>query len=154
MGILSDLFSGGASDLVDSVGGAFDDLFTSDEEKLVLKNKLVQIKADVEIKLSKIESEIELTILKEITRRQEIDMMSDSWLSKNIRPMAFIYMLMMTTLFTFSDGNLGSFVVKLGWIELWTTLTVTFAIFYAGGRTMEKWKSMGNKKQSTDAYED
>lgn len=158
MSFLGDLFSSGASSLVGSIGKAIDDNVTSDEERLILRNELSQISSALQIKVKEIEKEVELTILKEVTKRQEIDMMSDSWLSKNIRPMSFIYMLIMTTLFTFTDGNLGKFVVKVPWIELWTTLTVAFAVFYAGGRSIEKIKSFVStrraKKENLDAYED
>lgn len=150
MGILSDLFSSGTSSVIDSIGSAIDDNVTSDEERLLLRNALATIKADVKVK----KNEFELALEKQVTKRQGIDMASDSWLSKNIRPMAFIYMLLLTSLFTFTDGNIGSFAVKIGWIELWTTLTVAFAVFYAGGRSLEKYKSIAIKKQNIDAYED
>jgi len=150
MSILGDLFSSGASSLVSSVGSAIDSLVTSDEERLTLKNELKKIDAEYRLKFKELENKAEA----EITKRQSIDMASDSWLSKNIRPMSFIFMLAMTTLFTFTDGNFRAFTVKLGWVELWTTLTVAFAVFYAGGRSLEKFKSISVKKQSTDAYED
>jgi len=144
------LLSGGLDKIVDSVGTAIDKVVTSDEEKLILRNELVKIKTAAEIEQLALANKYE----EEITKRQELDMKSDSWLSKNIRPLAFIFMLAITTLFTFTDGNLTwtfgdgavwSFTVKEGWQELWTTLTVTFAAFYAGGRTIEKYGKIKSK---------
>ncbi len=150
MSFFGDLFSSGATSLVSSIGSAIDNNVTSDEERLILRNELKKIESEFRLKFK----ELELRAEAEITKRQSIDMASDSWLSKNIRPLSFIYMLSMTTLFTFTDGNLGGFTVKEGWVQLWTTLTVAFAVFYAGGRSIEKYKSIAVKKQSLDAYED
>mgnify|MGYP003112028800 CR=1 FL=1 len=71
MSILSNLFTGGASDLVKSVGGVIDDLHTSKEEKLEAAQKVKELIASYETQMEK-----------EITTRWQADMKSDSWLSK------------------------------------------------------------------------
>ena len=82
MGVLNKLFSAGASKLVDSVGSVIDDLVTTDDERLAAKAKLKQIVLDHEAKMEK-----------NITDRWTADMNSDSWLSKNVRPMVLVFLI-------------------------------------------------------------
>ena len=79
MSILTNLFSGGAGDLIKSVGGVVDNLHTSKEEKLEAERKIKELIANYEIEMEK-----------NITSRWEADLKSDSWLSKNVRPMTLI----------------------------------------------------------------
>ena len=76
MSILSKIFSGGAKELVKGIGGVIDELHTSDDEKLA-----------AELKIKELISKYEVDMEKEITTRWNSDMNSDSWLSKNVRPM-------------------------------------------------------------------
>lgn len=78
--------------------------------------------------------------------------MEESLLTKNIRPVAFIFMLGMSTLLTLSDGNISvseyTFIIKDQWVTLWTTLTISFGSVYATGRTAEKiFKIKGNNNE-------
>ena len=79
MSILTNLFSGGAKDLVEGVGGVIDDLHTSKEEKLEAERKVKELVASYQN-----------TLEKEISNRWVADMNSDSWLSKNVRPLVLI----------------------------------------------------------------
>jgi hypothetical protein len=73
MSILGTIFSGGAKDLVEGVGGVIDDLHTSEEEKLEAAQKIKELISNYEVEMEKT-----------ITERWKVDMNSDSWLSKNI----------------------------------------------------------------------
>jgi uncharacterized membrane protein (DUF106 family) len=72
----------------------------------------------------------------ELTKRQESDMRSDSWLSKNIRPMTLIFILLVYTVFAmmsaFGHNANEEYVTLLG---QWGMLIMSF---YFGGRTLEK----------------
>ena len=81
MSILSKIFSGAAKDLVVGVGGVIDNLHTSDEEKLAAEQKIKELVANYEVQMEK-----------EISSRWQADMKSDSWLSKNIRPLVLIFL--------------------------------------------------------------
>ena len=81
MSILNKIFSGGAKDLVEGVGGVLDNLTTSKEEKLEAKRKMQELIADYETKMEQ-----------NITDRWKSDMNSDSWLSKNVRPLVIIFL--------------------------------------------------------------
>ena len=82
----------------------------------------------------------------QITRRWESDMKSDSWLSKNTRPMALIFLSIMAIAFIWVDSHHEiSFTVEQEWIELLKQLLTTVYVAYFGSRGFEKYKSISNK---------
>ncbi len=83
--------------------------------------------------------------MQEVTKRWSSDMTSDSWLSKNTRPLALIYLTIITTLMMIVDSTGIDFDVKPGWVTLLETLLVTVYIAYFGSRGVEKYKSISNK---------
>lgn len=83
--------------------------------------------------------------MQEVTKRWSSDMVSDSWLSKNTRPLALIYLTIITTLMIVVDSTAVNFEVKPTWVTLLETLLVTVYIAYFGSRGVEKYKSISNK---------
>ena len=129
MSILGNLFSGGAADLVKGVGGVIDNLHTSKEEKLAAEAKIKALIAEHEAKMEQ-----------NITDRWSADMNSDSWLSKNVRPMVLIFLVVSTVLMIFIDAGTIKFVVEEKWTDLLQLVLITVIGAYFGGRTMEKRK--------------
>ena len=83
--------------------------------------------------------------LKEVSKRWESDMKSDSWLSKNTRPMSLIFLTIMTIALIWVDSHhLISLTVEQEWISLLKTLTTTVYVAYFGSRGAEKFKSISN----------
>ena len=72
----------------------------------------------------------------ELTKRQSADMMSDSWLSKNIRPMTLIFILLTYTVF----GMMSAWDIEVNnnYVELLGQWGMLIMSFYFGGRTLEK----------------
>ena len=129
MSILGKIFSGGAADLVKGVGGVIDNLHTSDEEKLAAENKIKELISDYETKMEA-----------NITDRWKADMNSDSWLSKNVRPMILIFLVVSTVLMIFIDAGTIQFVVEEKWTDLLQLVLITVIGAYFGGRSFEKRK--------------
>jgi len=129
MSILSTIFSGGAKDLIEGVGGVIDDLHTSKEEKLAAELKVKELIANYETQMEK-----------EITSRWEADMKSDSWLSKNVRPLVLIFLVVTTVLLIFIDAGVIDFVVEAKWTDLLQLVLITVIGAYFGGRSLEKTK--------------
>ena len=129
MSILTKLFSGGAADLVKGVGGVIDNLHTSKEEKLAAEQKIQELVSDYETKMEA-----------NITDRWKADMNSDSWLSKNVRPLVLIFLVVSTVLMIFIDAGTIKFVVEEKWTDLLQLVLITVIGAYFGGRTMEKRK--------------
>ena len=129
MSIIGKIFSGGANDLVKSVGGVIDNLHTSKEEKLEAKQKMKELVSNYEVEMEKT-----------ITERWKVDMNSDSWLSKNIRPMVLIFLVVATVLMIFIDAGVLAFEVKDTWVDLLQLVLITVIGAYFGGRSLEKTK--------------
>ena len=80
----------------------------------------------------------------ELTKRQSADMMSDSWMSKNIRPMTLVFILITYT--TFGMMSAWDIEVNNNYVELLGTWGMVIMSFYFGGRTLEKVMDMKGKK--------
>ena len=129
MNILGKIFSSGAKDLVDSVGTAIDKIHTSAEEK-----------ADAERKIKDMILGYEAEMQKQVTERWKMDMNSDSWLSKNIRPLVLVFLVVATVLLVFIDAGAISFKVEDKWTDLLQLVLITVIGAYFGGRSLEKVK--------------
>ena len=77
---------------------------------------------------------------KEISTRWNADMTSDSWLSKNVRPMVLIFLVVSTVLLVFIDAGVIAFEVKASWVDLLQLVLITVIGAYFGGRSLEKVK--------------
>ena len=129
MSILTSLFAGGAADLVKGVGGVIDNLHTSKEEKLAAEQKIQELIANHQAKMEQ-----------NITDRWSADMNSDSWLSKNVRPLVLIFLVVCTVLMIFIDAGTINFVVEAKWTDLLQLVLITVIGAYFGGRSLEKTK--------------
>ena len=129
MSILTSIFSSGAGDLVKNVGGVIDNLTTSEEERLEADRKIKELIANYEVEMEK-----------NITSRWEADLKSDSWLSKNVRPLVLIFLIICTMLLIFIDAGTIKFEVKSSWVDLLQLVLITVIGAYFGGRSFEKVK--------------
>ena len=127
--MLGKLFSGGAAELVKGIGGVVDNLHTSAEEKLEAERKIKELVANYEVEMEK-----------NITARWEADLKSDSWLSKNVRPLVLIFLIVCTMLLIFIDAGALNFEVKSSWVDLLQLVLITVIGAYFGGRSIEKVK--------------
>jgi len=125
--MLGKIFSAGAGDLVKSVGGVIDNLHTSEDEKLEAERKIKELVASYEVQMEK-----------EISSRWNADMKSDSWLSKNVRPLVLVFLVVSTVLMIFIDAGTINFVVEAKWTDLLQLVLITVIGAYFGGRTLEK----------------
>lgn len=126
-----ELITGG---LLKDIGKVIDNLHTSEEERLEAKQKLQEL-------LEQADKEAQ----DQVTERWKYDMQSDSFLSKNIRPLVLVFLTVMFTLFAFTDGNIGEFKVQKEYIPIFQTLLITVYGAYFVGRTWEKGKKNGEK---------
>ena len=100
--------------LIKDIGTIIDDLVTTDEERLAAKQKVEEL-------LERADKDAQ----DEVTKRWESDMNSDSFLSKNIRPMVLIYLTFIFTALSFFDGNVGGFKVVEEYIPIFQSLLIT-----------------------------
>ena len=80
--------------------------------------------------------------MQEISKRWDSDMKSDSWLSKNTRPMTLIFLTVSVVIFILLDWFDIAFGINSGWIDLLKSLLITVYVAYFGSRGVEKFKSI------------
>lgn len=108
-----------------------------------VKKEFNEKEAEFELELEKLEIEYQ----KQITERHKTDMLSDSWMSKNIRPYTLVYLLLFLTVIVILDSSLTNFNVNESYITLIETLLVSVFLFYFGGRELTKLMSLRTKKE-------
>ena len=117
--------------VIKSIGNAIDKISTSDEERLIIKKEIQEIL-----------EEADNNAQKEVSARWAADMNSDSFLSKNIRPMVLIFLTVIFSALAFTDGNIGTFKIAEAYIPIFQTLLVTVYGAYFVGRSWEKAKKL------------
>jgi hypothetical protein len=120
--------------IITSIGNVVDKFVTTDEEREKAKQEMVKLIADYET-----------TTQQEVTKRLQADMASDSWLSKNIRPLVMIFILTIYTLFAVTSGNILGFNVDKAYVELLGQWGMLIMSFYFGSRGLEKIFTIINK---------
>jgi len=119
-GILASLVPNIVNKAMDYIG----DKFKSDEEKQAVKTKLeMEVKQQIQTAWQQEQEQL--------TKRLQLDMESDSWLSKNVRPLTLIYLMILFTLAFFRN-------VPEQTLQLLQNLLMTVFVFYFGSRTLEK----------------
>ena len=111
-----------------------DEVVTSKEEKQQLKNEIEKAILDHEIEIQK-----------NVTERWKADSSSDSWLSKNVRPLVLVFLVVSTVLMIFIEAGVIAFEVKASWIDLLQLVLITVIGAYFGGRSLEKVKKPHEK---------
>lgn len=86
--------------------------------------------------------ELDMIELQEVSKRWNSDMKSDSWLSKNTRPLTLIYLTVITSLYILLDAMDIAFDIDESWVELLKTLLVTIYVAYFGSRGFEKYSTI------------
>ena len=82
--------------------------------------------------------QMDISEAQEVTKRWSADMTSDSYLSKNVRPLALIFLTVSMAVYIVIDSANDNFVVKTEWIDLLSSLLLVIYAAYFGGRSLEK----------------
>ena len=121
--------SGAISDTISLLNGS------DNSEAKELLDELTIRKKEIELDYYRVMSE-------NVTERWNSDMVSDSWLSKNVRPITLLYLLLVFSILVVFDSIENSFEVKVGWVSLIESLLITVVVAYFGGRSYEKGKKI------------
>jgi hypothetical protein len=125
--LFAKLFGGAGVSIAEKLGGVVDKFVRTKDEKAEFEKQMTTIFMDHEISLEK-----------EITSRHAADMQSDSWLSKNIRPLLTIFSLVLYTIFALTDGNIGDFNIANQYVDLLGQIVIMSLGFYFTSRGIEK----------------
>jgi hypothetical protein len=102
-------------------------------------NGMTQEERDFALEVMK----LDITEMESVTNRWQSDMTSDSWLSKNVRPLSLIFLTLATTVLIYLDFYDPNLNVPNEWIELLKSLLLGIYIAYFGSRGLEKYKTIG-----------
>jgi len=127
--ILAKIFGGAAGGVAEKISNIIAKHTFSKEDRAKFEKEITEvfIKAEADMQQN-------------VTERWKTDMSSDSWLSKNVRPMVLIFLVISTVLMVFIDAGVISFNVKDTWIDLLQLVLITVIGAYFGGRSFEKIK--------------
>ena len=100
------------------------------------------VSLDDKIKLQQLIYEQQNKEIQSITSRWQADASSDSWLSKNTRPLTLIFLTVAMVLLIFIDSTGLEFSVDSGWVDLLKSLLITVYVAYFGSRGAEKFKTI------------
>ena len=115
-----DAITGGkVSDILESIGNSKE--LTAVEKEMLVK-----------------ELEQDVIEMQEITKRWQYDMLSDSWLSKNIRPLSLAFLTLTLFIYIILDSALEGFKIDSEWVSLLGNLLMLVYGGYFGARTLEK----------------
>jgi cation transport ATPase len=125
--ILAKIFGATGSNIAEKISDIIDKHTFSKVEKAQFEKEMAEVWINAE-------SDIQ----KNVTERWKNDMNSDSWLSKNVRPIVLIFLVVSTVLMVFIDAGVIEFEVKSSWIDLLQLVLITVIGSYFGGRSYEK----------------
>ena len=132
--ILEKIFGVGSS-VVGDVSEALDRFIRTKEDRDAFEKEMTQIFIRAEAEMQK-----------NVSDRWKYDMESDSWLSKNVRPLVLVFLIFNTMVLIFIEGGVISFDVKQEWISLLQIVLLTVISAYFGGRSIEKVNKTRNNK--------
>ena len=127
----------GAASVINPTLGSVLEGVTSPKEALAVITQS-DVSNDDKLKLQEIIYEQQNKEIEAITSRWQADSISDSWLSKNTRPITLIYLTLASTILIIIDSFHMQFDVDTAWVELLKTLLITVYVAYFGSRGAEK----------------
>ncbi len=130
--------------LLPFAGKILDKFFPDPVQKAEAQVKLMEMAQSGELAKMANDTELFKTEQNNLTARQQADMASDSWLSKNIRPMTLVAIF--TGYFTFGIMDANGIKANETYVQLLGQWGMLVMSFYFGGRTMEKIMEIKGKK--------
>ena len=125
--ILSKIFGDAGGNVVDKLAGVADRFIRTKDEK-----------AEFEKQMTQIFIEAEAAMQKNVTERWKADLEHGNWLTRSVRPLVLIFLIVATVLMVFIDSGSLVFNVEEKWTDLLQIILITVIGSYFGGRSIEK----------------
>ena len=135
--ILSKLFGNAGSAVVDKLAGVADRFIRTKDEK-----------AEFEKEMTNILIEAEAAMQKNVTERWKADLEHGNWLTRSVRPLVLVFLIVATVLMVFIDSGSIKFEVEEKWVDLLQLVLMTTIGAYFGGRSVEKYNKFKNGKNN------
>jgi hypothetical protein len=126
--LLAKLFGKAGGGIVDKLSGVVDRFVRTKDEK-----------AEFEKQMTTIFIEAEAAMQKNVTERWKADLEHGNWLTRSVRPLVLIFLIVSTVLMVFIDSGSINFTVEEKWTDLLQLVLMTTIGAYFGGRSVEKY---------------
>ena len=125
--ILAKIFGGAAGGVAEKISGIIDKHTFSKEEKARFEKEMTEvfIKAEQDMQHN-------------VTERWKADLEHGNWLTRSVRPLVLIFLIVTTVLMVFIDSGSLKFNVEEKWTDLLQLVLITVIGAYFGGRSIEK----------------
>jgi len=125
--ILSKLFGNGGGAIVDKLANVADKFVRTKDEKAEFEKEMTQIFIEAEAQMQK-----------NVTERWKADLEHGNWLTRSVRPLVLVFLIVSTVLMVFIDSGSIQFQVEDKWTDLLQIVLITVIGAYFGGRSVEK----------------
>ena len=125
--ILSKIFGNTGGAVIDKLAGVADKFIQTKEEKAKFEKEMTQIFI-----------EAEKAMQKNVTERWKADLEHGNWLTRSVRPLVLVFLIISTVLMVFIDSGSIAFEVEDKWTDLLQIVLITVIGAYFGGRSVEK----------------
>ena len=125
--ILSKLFGNGGGAVVDKLANVADKFIRTKDEKAEFEKEMTQIFIEAEKEMQK-----------NVTERWKADLEHGNWLTRSVRPLVLVFLIISTVLMVFIDSGSIAFEVEDKWTDLLQIVLITVIGAYFGGRSVEK----------------
>tara|TARA_Y100001933_G_scaffold251085_1_gene288142 strand:+ start:687 stop:1085 length:399 start_codon:yes stop_codon:yes gene_type:complete len=125
--ILSKLFGNAGGAVVDKLAGVADKFIRTKDEKAEFEKEMTQIFIEAEKEMQK-----------NVTERWKADLEHGNWLTRSVRPLVLVFLIISTVLMVFIDSGSIAFEVEDKWTDLLQIVLITVIGAYFGGRSVEK----------------
>ena len=127
--LLAKLFGNAGGGVVDKLAGVADKFIRTKDEKAEFEKEMTQIMIQAEAEMQK-----------NVTDRWKADLEHGNWLTRSVRPLVLIFLIVSTVLMVFIDSGSINFNVEQKWTDLLQLVLITVIGAYFGGRSFEKFK--------------
>ena len=129
--LLAQLFGKAGGGIVDKISGVVDRFVRTKDEKAEFEKELTEIFINAEAAMQK-----------NVTERWKADLEHGNWLTRSVRPLVLIFLIVATVLMVFIDSGSITFNVEDKWTDLLQLVLMTTIGAYFGGRSVEKYRQI------------
>jgi hypothetical protein len=133
--ILGKLFGNAGGSVVEKLAGVADKFIRTKDEKAEFEKEMTQILIDAEAAMQK-----------NVTERWQADLQHGNWLTRSVRPLVLVFLIVCTVIMVFIDSGSLAFEVEDKWVDLLQLVLMTTIGAYFGGRSVEKYNKLKNGK--------
>ena len=131
---LAKIFGNAGGSILEKLSGVADKFITTSDEKRAFQKDMEQIFLDAEAAMQK-----------NVTDRWKADLEHGNWLTRSVRPLVLIFLILSTIIMVFVDSGSINFNVEQKWTDLLQLVLMTTIGAYFGGRSVEKFNQIKKK---------